>query len=58
MTRVMDYQQAEHFYNWLERKYLIEDQHEIEERIHAALREYPDLLERGKSWPEVLEYAS
>jgi hypothetical protein len=57
MPQVMDRQQAEHFYIWLEGKYLPEDQHDIEERIHAALRAYPDLLDQGLGWSEVLDYA-
>ena len=55
---VMDRQQELHFHLWLEGKYLPEDRNEIEQLIYSALREYPDLLSLGKSWPEVLEYAS
>ena len=56
MARVMDYQTANHFYVWLETNVAAEDQHEVEESVHAALREYPDLIERGMSWREIEGY--
>jgi hypothetical protein len=55
MKKVMDYQQAEHFYKWLESKWLPEDQHIAEERVHASLREDPTLMERGFGWTEIME---
>lgn len=51
--RVMDRDTAEHFYAWLDRYVHESDQHEVEQQIHALLREYPDLVEQGKSWPEM-----
>ena len=56
MKPVMDRQQAEHFYKWLERTVHIEDQHEVEQGIHALLRDYPELLETH-SWPEMRRMA-
>ena len=49
---VMDRQTAEHFYDWMDRDVRIEDQHEVEQRIHALLRNHPDLLQTH-TWPEM-----
>ena len=38
MTKVMDYDQAESFYNWLE-SFPSDEQHDVEQAVHAALRE-------------------
>ncbi len=43
---------AEHFYKWLDKTVYKEDQHIVEEQIHALLKEHPDLLETH-SWPEM-----
>jgi len=48
----MDRETAEHFYAWLERSVAPDEQHTVEEDIHALLREYPD-LPATKSWPEM-----
>ncbi len=53
MPRVMDRETAEHFTAWLDRYAREEDQHEIEQAIHALLAEYPDLV-NTHSWPEML----
>ena len=52
----MDYETAEHFYTWLERHVPIQDQHQVEQDIHALLREYPDLV-LTHSWPEMRHLA-
>ena len=51
-TRVMDYETAEHFYLWIDGVH-IEDQHTVEQDIHAFLREYPEVVSEGRSWPEI-----
>ena len=43
---------AEHFYNWLEKTVFKDEQHTVEEQIHALLKDHPDLLETH-SWPEI-----
>jgi hypothetical protein len=54
---VMDRDTAEHFYAWLDRTVHVEDQHEVEQQIHALLREYPDLV-NTHSWPEMRALAA
>ena len=56
MKRVMDYETAEHFYNWLEKYVHIEDQHEVEQLIHKLLRDDPDLIETH-GWSEMRRMA-
>jgi hypothetical protein len=56
MSKVMDYQTAEHFYAWLDKTVHIEDQHQVEQQIHMLLRDYPELVDT-KSWPEMRELA-
>jgi hypothetical protein len=51
MRRVMNRETAEHFYAWLDTLHR-EDQHAVEESIHALLREDPTLIETH-SWPEM-----
>jgi hypothetical protein len=53
---VMSRDHAEHFYNWLEKTVFKDEQHTVEEQIHALLREHPDLLETH-SWPEMRSMA-
>ena len=50
--RVMDRDTAEHFYNWLDSHVRPEDQHAVEQSIHALLRDHPSLLDTH-SWPEM-----
>ena len=52
MAPVMDYETAEHFYNWLERDVPDDEQHEVEQRIHGLLRDYPEMVDTH-SWPEM-----
>ena len=54
---VMDRSTAEHFYTWLESAVHIEEQHDVEQKIHTLLREYPELPNEGKSWPEMRDMA-
>ena len=56
MKPVMDRQTAEHFYAWLEKTVHISEQHEVEQGIHALLRDYPELLETH-SWSEMRRLA-
>ena len=53
----MDCDTAKHFYAWLDRKVYLEDQHVVEEQIHALLKEHSDLIEKNYSWPEMLRMA-
>ncbi len=53
---VMDRDVAEHFYAWLERTVPIEDQHDVEQKIHCLLREHPELV-MTHSWPEMRQLA-
>jgi hypothetical protein len=53
MKPVMDRETAEHFYAWLEKTVHISEQHDVEQGIHAILREHPELVEKGYSWPEI-----
>ncbi len=48
----MDRATAEHFYTWLERHVAEDEQHTVEQAIHALLRDNPDLA-NSKSWPEM-----
>lgn len=57
MNKVMDRETAEHFYAWLDRYIHISEQHETEQLIHKILREHPDLVEKGYSWPEIRNMA-
>jgi hypothetical protein len=52
----MDRDTAEHFYAWLEREIHISDQHEVEQGIHALLKDHPDLV-NTHSWPEMRRMA-
>jgi hypothetical protein len=45
--RVMNYDDAEHFYKWLDKTVHECDQHVVEQQIHALLKDYPDLIEKG-----------
>ena len=56
MKKVMDQQTAEHFYAWLEAHVAEDEQHSVEEGIHALLHEYPDLV-KTHSWPEMRNLA-
>jgi len=38
MTQTMTRDEAEHFYTWLENTVDMEDQHEIEQRVHQLMR--------------------
>lgn len=53
MKPVMSRDVAEHFIEWLEKYVAIEDQHEVEQHIMSALRNEPDLIERGFSWEQI-----
>ena len=53
MARVMDRDTAEHFYAWLARTVPDDEQHTVEQQIHRLLREHPDLIDKGRSWPEM-----
>lgn len=54
MEQVMDRLTADHFYRWLTETVFEDEQHEVEQAIHALLREDPDLLTCGRySWPEL-----
>ena len=48
----MDRETAEHFYKWLAAYVADDEQHTVEQQVHAALREYPGLPE-NRSWPEI-----
>jgi hypothetical protein len=56
MKKVMDHATAEHFYAWLDRCVAADEQHEVEQQIHALLREHPDLV-KTHSWPEMRRLA-
>lgn len=53
----MDRDTAEHFYAWLDRNVREEDQHAVEQGIHALLADHPDLVDRGRTWPEMVALA-
>ncbi len=57
MTKVMDYDTAAHFYVWLEKVVADDEQHQVEQQIHCLLRDHPDLIEKGRSWPEMRDLA-
>jgi hypothetical protein len=57
MSKVMSFDDAEHFYNWLEKTVHISEQHEVEESIHALLKKHPNLISEGYSWPEMRRMA-
>lgn len=54
--RVMDRDTAEHFYAWMDRMVRFEDQHDVEQAIHALLRNDPELV-NDHSWPEICRMA-
>lgn len=56
MSQAMDYETAEHFYRWLEATVRDDEQHAVEQKIHALLEADPELL-NGRSWPELLRMA-
>ena len=49
----MDRETADHFYTWLDRTVALDEQHGVEQAIHRLLREYPEMIEQGRSWPEM-----
>lgn len=52
----MDRDTAEHFYAWLERVIPAHMQHDVEQGVHAVLRQHPELLDTH-SWPEIARLA-
>ena len=52
----MDGETAEHFYAWLAQHVHESEQHEVEQAIHALLREHRD-LPGSRSWPEMRQMA-
>ena len=57
MKRVMDYDTAAHFYAWLNITVREDEQHQVEQQIHALLRDEPELIEQGRSWTEMRDLA-
>lgn len=53
---IMSRDTAEHFYAWLERSVSTSEQHDVEQMIHALLRQHPDLVD-SHSWPEMRDMA-
>lgn len=53
---VMNQTTAEHFYRWLTETVFEDEQHQVEQDIHALLREYPELVQ-DRSWPEMRRLA-
>ena len=53
----MSYDDAEHFYKWLDKTVHECDQHVVECQIHALLKEHSDLIEKNYSWSEMLRMA-
>jgi hypothetical protein len=56
MQPVMTQDQAEHFYKWLEKTVYRDEQHTVEEQIHALLRDHPDLV-NTRTWTEMRNMA-
>lgn len=54
--RVMDRDTAEHFYAWMDRMVRFDLQHDVEQAIHALLRNDPELV-NDHSWPELCRMA-
>lgn len=48
----MDCDTAEHFYQWLDRTVAPDEQHDVEQVIHALLDDDPTLV-NTHSWPEM-----
>ena len=53
MMAIMNQDTAEHFYAWLEAHVRDDEQHTVEQAIHALLADHPDLIDKGRSWPEI-----
>lgn len=53
---LMDWATAEHFYSWLGREFAEDEQHDVEQAVHAALRDEPDMVERGKTWWQIMDH--
>jgi hypothetical protein len=56
VSRVMDYETADHFYAWLDRYVAPERQSDAENVIHKLLADHPDLV-LTHSWPDMLALA-
>ena len=56
MANVMSYETAEHFYTWLERDVFEDERHDVEQGIHALLRDFPEIIDTH-SWPEMRRMA-
>ena len=56
MGKIMDRETAEHFYRWLDHYISKDEQHEVEQAIHALLKDDPELL-NDHGWPELREMA-
>jgi len=54
MRKIMDRETAEHFYNWLDRYVSLDEQHEVEQAIHALLKNNPELPKKH-GWSELRE---
>ena len=50
----MDRYTLNHLRQWAEHQERPEDVDDIIDKITAFVSEYPDLLERNQSWPEIL----
>ena len=48
----MDRETAEHFYCWLVEHVAADEQHAVEQAIHALLKDHPGLTQTH-SWPEM-----
>ena len=55
--RKMNYDDAEHFYKWLDKTVHECDQHVVEQQIHSLLKDNPDLIEKGYAWSEMRRMA-
>ena len=55
--RPMDAQTEKHLLTWINRSIHWEEARRAEAAIRAVISDYPDLIEKGYSWPEILALA-
>lgn len=46
-----------HFQTWLDHTCSLDEREQVEMKIRKMVQEYPDLIERNYSWPEIRNLA-
>jgi len=53
----MDKQETMHFFKWLESTVHRDDRSKVMRQIGQLIADHPDLIKKGRSWPEMRELA-